>query len=249
MAHAGLPGIIEHLRLAVGSRDAPGVSDAQLLARFADLHDESAFELLVWRHAKMVLGTCRRLLLDTHEAEDALQACFLALAQRAGSIRRRASVGGWLHEVALRLALAARARRTKRAAQEPTLAHRVHERATTDPAREVEQREAYLVLDEEVRQLPDKFREPFVLCCLEGRSNAEAARELGCPLGTVESRLGRARQRLRERLSRRGLGLPAGLLAALPGEGFVSASLVAATASAATLQSASEAVAVGLIST
>src|SRR5262245_44432079 len=249
MAHAGLPGIIEHLRLAVGTRDAPGVSDAQLLARFADLRDEAAFELLVWRHARMVLGTCRRLLLDAHEAEDALQACFLALAQRAGSIRHRASVGGWLHEVALRLALAARDRRTKRAAREQTLANRAPERTADDPAREAEQREACLVLDEEVRQLPDKFREPFVLCCLEGRSNAEAARELGCPLGTVESRLGRARQRLRERLSRRGLALPTGLIAALSGDGHVSASLLAATASAPALPSARQAVAAGPIST
>src|SRR5262245_57254965 len=178
MAHAGLPGIIEHLRLAVGTRDAPGVSDAQLLRRFAELRDEAAFELLVWRHARMVLGTCRRLLRDAHEAEDAFQACFLALARRADSIRRGESVGGWLHRVALRLALAARARQAKRAAGLQALADRAPP-GPADPAWEAEQREARLALDDEVGRLPDKFRVPFVLCCLEGRSNADAARELG----------------------------------------------------------------------
>src|SRR5262245_1297288 len=249
MADARLPGIIEHLRSAVAHRDAPGVSDGQLLERFARDHDEAAFELLVWRHARMVLGTCRRLLRHAQEAEDAFQACFLALARRAGSIARGDSVGGWLHKVALRIALAARGREAKRAAGEHALADRDHRPGPADPAREAEQREVRLALDEEVGRLPDKFREPFVLCCLEGRSNAEAARELGCPLGTVESRLARARLRLREGLSRRGLSLSPGLLAALPGGGHVSASLVARTATAATLPTASQAAAVGLIST
>src|ERR1700731_1840457 len=118
MADERLPGIIAHLRCAVANRDTPGGSDAQLLQRFAEQHDEAAFELLVWRHARMVLGTCRRLLRDAHEAEDAFQACFLALARQAGSISRRESVGGWLHKIALRLAVAARARQAKRAAHE-----------------------------------------------------------------------------------------------------------------------------------
>jgi RNA polymerase sigma factor (sigma-70 family) len=249
MADARLPDIIAHLRAVVADRDAPGVSDGQLLGRFAQQHDEAAFELLVWRHAKMVLGTCRRLLRDAHEAEDAFQACFLALARRAGSISRRESVGGWLHKVALRLALAARARQTRRTAHEQALASRLPERVPAAPAWEVEQREARLVLDDEIGRLPDKFRVPFVLCCLEGRSNAEVARELGCPLGTLASRLARARQRLCQGLARRGVTLSAALLAALLSEGCVSASVVASTARAATLTTASQAAAVGLIST
>src|SRR5262245_45194689 len=249
MADARLPGIIEHLRSAVAHRDAPGVSDGQLLERFARDHDEAAFELLVWRHARMVLGTCRRLLRHAQEAEDAFQACFLALARRAGSIARGDSVGGWLHKVALRIALAARGREAKRAAGEHALADRDHRPGPADPASEAEQREARLALDEEVGRLPDKFRAPFVLCCLEGRSNADAARELGCPLGTVESRLARARRRLCAGLSRRGVAPTAALLAGLSAVGQAPAALIASTARAATLTSAGHAAAAGIVST
>src|SRR4051812_14187914 len=100
----------------LGRATAAGVSDADLLDRFARDRDEAAFELLVWRHAGMVLGTCRRLLGDAHDAEDVAQACFLVLARRAGAVGRRGSVGGWLHRVARRAALRARAARTRRAA-------------------------------------------------------------------------------------------------------------------------------------
>lgn len=248
MADTRLPGIIEHLRSAVATRDSPGVADAQLLERFAVERDEAAFELLVWRHSKMVLGTCRRVLRDAHEAEDAFQACFLVLARRAGSIGRRESVAGWLHKVALRLALAARAGRAKREAREQSLAGRAPGVGPADPALEAEQQEARLVIDDEVGRLPDKFRVPFVLCCLEGRSSAEVARELGCPLGTVDSRLARARERLCERLSRRGVALSAGLFAALLAGGSAPGTLVASTAKAA-LASAPQALAAGLIST
>lgn len=244
-----LPGILEYLRLAVGHRDARGVTDGQLLERFADQRDEAAFELLVWRHAKMVLGTCRQLLHNAHDAEDAFQACFLALAQRAGSISRRESVGGWLHKVALRLALTARGRQAKRTAQEQTLPHCLPTRVGPDPAQEAEQSEMRRALEVEVGRLPDKFRVPFVLCYLEGRSYAEAARELGCPLGTVESRLARARQRLSERLAQRGVVVSAGMFATLTAKGSVSASLIASTALAATLRSVSQAAASGLITT
>jgi RNA polymerase sigma factor (sigma-70 family) len=249
MADTRLPGIIDHLRSAVATRDSPGVADAQLLERFAVERDEAAFELLVWRHSKMVLGTCRRVLRDAHEAEDAFQACFLVLARRAGSIGRRESVAGWLHKVALRLALAARSGRARREAREQTLAGRAPGSGPPDPASEAEQREARLLIDDEVGRLPDKFRVPFVLCCLEGRSNAEAARELGCPLGTVDSRLARARARLCERLSRRGVALSAGLFTALLAEASAPGTLVASTAKAAALVSAPQALAAGLIST
>src|SRR5437588_10959103 len=118
MPAAQLRGVIRHLGLAVAARGSDGVPDAELLNRFLSRRDEAAFELLVWRHGKMVLGTCRRLLRDAHEAEDAFQACFLALARRAGSVGRRGSVGGWLHRVAFRLALGAKARRATRDARE-----------------------------------------------------------------------------------------------------------------------------------
>src|SRR6516225_1625140 len=113
MADGQIQGVIQHLRLTLAAHGSDGVPDAQLLERFTGQRDEAAFELLVWRHGKMVLGTCRRLLRDAHEAEDAFQACFLALARRAGTISRRESVGGWLHKVAYRLALGARFRQAR----------------------------------------------------------------------------------------------------------------------------------------
>src|SRR5262245_36495904 len=136
MASAPLPGVIRCLGLAAAARGCAGVPDAQLLERFLRQRDEAAFELLVWRHGKMVLGTCRRLLRDAHEAEDAFQACFVALARRAGSIGRRESVGGWLHKVAYRLALGARTRRARRDAHEQPLGDRAPVAGLPDPAAE-----------------------------------------------------------------------------------------------------------------
>src|SRR5262249_33189711 len=153
-----------------------GVPDAQLLERFTARQDEAAFELLVWRHGGMVLRLCRRLLRDAHEAEDAFQATFLALARRAGSVGRRGSVGGWLHRVAYRVALDARARWEKWDARTRVDAPRAV--SAPDPAVEAARREACQALDAEVDRLPEKFRIPFVLCDLEGWSNAEVAREL-----------------------------------------------------------------------
>src|SRR5215207_2837766 len=112
MASTPLRDGIRLLGRAIGERSA-GVPDAELLDRFVRHKDEAAFELLVWRHGAMVLGTCRRLLRDPHEADDAVQATFLVLARRAASVRR-GSIGGWLHRVAFRLALLAKTRRAKR---------------------------------------------------------------------------------------------------------------------------------------
>src|SRR5579884_3737996 len=253
MATTQLQGVLQHLRLVLAARSAVGVPDAQLLERFIRQRDEAAFELLVWRHGKMVLGTCQRLLRDAHEAEDAFQACFLALARRAGSISRRESVGGWLYKVAYRLALGVKARRDTRNAREQSITDFPQDAGAPDPAAEAARREIRHVLDEEVSRLPDRYRVPFVLCCLEGRSNAEAARELGCALGTIESRLARARQRLRTGLSRRGVTLSAGLLAMGAGQeaasAVVPATLAASIAKAATLVAAGHAEATGLIST
>jgi RND family efflux transporter MFP subunit len=191
-----------------------GVPDAQLLERFAGCGDEAAFELLVRRHSRLVLGVCRRALHDEHAAEDAFQATFLALARKAANISRREAVAGWLYKVAWRAALAVRADRARHAARERpiTAAMDVPERAAeVSPA---ERRELRAVLDEEVGRLPEKLRAPVVLCYLEGKTVAEAAGELGCPHGTVASRLARARQRLRRRLGQRGLAAPALLPAA-----------------------------------
>ncbi|MFO0808930.1 MAG: RNA polymerase sigma factor [Gemmataceae bacterium] len=194
MAESTLRRAIQHL--IVGLHKAEGTDDAALLARFAAWRDEAAFELLVFRHGPMVRGVCRRLLRHEQDAEDAFQATFLALARKAGSVR--GALGGWLYRVACHAALKARARSAKR--QAATL---IDDVATADESADV--RELRTVLDEEVLRLPERFRLPVVLCYLQGRSNSEAAAEIGCPRGTVDSRLSEARRRLRGRLAKRGL--------------------------------------------
>jgi RNA polymerase sigma factor (sigma-70 family) len=216
MAGDRIPILIQNLCRAVAP-DAAAAADVELLERFITQRDERAFELLVWRHAAMVQGVCRRIMGDSHDAEDAFQAAFVVLARKAGSAARHRSVGGWLHTVAYRVALRARARRIGRNAREDRL---IEPPAFSglDPAAQAMCRETRRVIDEEVSRLPKKYRAPFVLFHLEGRSIAEVARELRCPAGTVESWLTRARQRLRARLARRGLTPASGLFAALAPE-------------------------------
>jgi RNA polymerase sigma factor (sigma-70 family) len=226
--------LIRYLRRTAAPVDSPIDSDAQLLRRFAEARDEAAFELLARRHGSMVLGVCRRVLGDVHEAEDALQATFLVLARKAATVARYRSVGGWLHTVAQRVALRARARRATRTAHE-----QLQEKpaASPDPAAEVAWAEVRRVIDEEVSRLPEKYRVPFVLFHLEGRSNAEVAQEFGCAVGTVESWLTRARERLRVSLTRRGLAPASGLLAALAApESWLPQATAAARAVLATIQ-------------
>jgi RNA polymerase sigma factor (sigma-70 family) len=249
MPDGQLRDIVHFLRRVVAPGGLGGVSDAELLERFARGRDEAAFELLVWRHGKMVLGVCRRLLRQEQDAEDAFQAAFLALARRAGALGRRASVGGWLYRVAFRIALRARAAASRRSQREQLQPARRD--GAADPAEEAARHELRQVIDEEVNRLPEKYRVPFVLCHFGGRSNAEVARELGCPVGTLESWLVRARQRLRGGLTRRGVALPAGLFAAgleaLLAPAEVSAALVGPAARAALLVTTGQAT-VGLIS-
>lgn len=184
--------------------ESPGQnSDAELLARFALHRDEQAFELLVWRHGAMVLNVCRRVLRHDQDAEDAFQAAFLALALEAGRIARRDQAAGWLYRVAFRIALKIRARRER---DEQRARHAAIAESTL-PAEDC--RDVREVIDEEIARLPDRFRLPFLLCCLEGRSNSEAAAALGCPKGTIDSRLATAKQKLRDRLVRRGITLSA----------------------------------------
>jgi RNA polymerase sigma factor (sigma-70 family) len=186
-------------------RSDDDTTDRQLLDRFACGCDETAFAALVARHGPMVLGVCRRVLHNAHDAEDAFQAAFLVLARKAGSIRRPEALGNWLYGVAYRTALEGRTRDAKRRARLQELA----EKTTVDPSSAIVWSDLRAVLDAEISRLPNRYRSPFVLCYLEGRTNEEAARLLGCPKGTILSRLAWARQRLRNRLSRRGVALPA----------------------------------------
>ena len=194
---------------------ADGVGDAELLGRFAATGDEAAFELLVRRHQGLVFGVCRRILGDHHDAEDAFQATFLALARKAGGIGKRQAVAAWLFRVAYRAALTARAGRARRMSRERPVGAAAD--APDDPAAAPERRELCAAVDEEVNRLPEHFRTAVVLCYLEGKTVDEAARLLGCPRGTVASRLARARKRLHSRLSRRGVGLTVGVAAAADG--------------------------------
>ncbi|HYH63873.1 MAG TPA: sigma-70 family RNA polymerase sigma factor [Urbifossiella sp.] len=205
-----------------GPPDATG--DAELLRRFADHRDEAAFELIVWRHGGMVLAACRRVLGRSADADDAFQVTFLALARRAAAIRDGAALPGWLHRVARRAAGRVKAAAARRA--ERTMA------ALPEPAVEPTAPDDFgPVLDEEIDRLPEKLRRAFVLCHLEGVTNEAAAERLGCPKGTVLSRLSRARERLRDRLTRRGVVAPAAVT--LPAAAPPSAAVAAATARAA----------------
>jgi RNA polymerase sigma factor (sigma-70 family) len=184
-------------------------SDRRLLERFVSQGDETAFTKLVQRHGPMVLGVCRQILRNEDDAEDAFQATFLVLARKARSIRAAEALPNWLYGVARRLAMRSRSAVARRHAREVALVE-----PPTEAAPETQLVELAPVLHEEIGRLPEKYRIPLVLCYLEGKSNEEAARQLGCPSGTVFSRLARARERLRGRLTRRGLALSAGALTA-----------------------------------
>ncbi len=202
---AALPHLLKH----VLTEPLSDHDDHQLLERFADHGDESAFAALVDRHGGMLLGVCRRLLGDSALAEDVVQATFLVLARKARSIRRRESVASWLYSVARRLANQARLAEAARTRRERRVARERGETIEGDPA----WKELLHVLDEELQRLPEANRAPLLLCYLEGRTHDEAAGQLGWSLSTLRRRLERGRSLLRNRMVRRGAILGAGLLA------------------------------------
>jgi RNA polymerase sigma factor (sigma-70 family) len=179
------------------------LTDGQLLERFVDRNDasaEDAFAILLERHGPMVWGVCRRLLSDRHAAADAFQATFLVLVRKAPAVKVHDSLGPWLYGVSRRVAARAKATASRGGAMET-----VGVEAAAGPSPDPCDAERLAVLDEEIGRLPERHRAAIVLCDLEGLPHAEAARRLGCPVGTVESRLSRGRRRLRDRLIRRGL--------------------------------------------
>jgi RNA polymerase sigma factor (sigma-70 family) len=188
----------------VGAGRPTGPSDPELLERFTRTGDEAAFAALVRRHHPMVLGVCRRVLHHAQDAEDACQAVFLVLARKAASVRGREALAGWLYRVASRVATKARAAKRLSPAPEDLP-------GPDDTARDVSWREALAVLDEELVRLPAAYRAALVLCYLEGRTQDEAARQLGWTVGTLRGQLERAREKLRARMLRRGVSLPAAL--------------------------------------
>jgi RNA polymerase sigma factor (sigma-70 family) len=197
--------VLERLFRIAPAPSAEG-SDRQLLERFISARDEAAFEMLVRRHGAMVLGVCRRVLGSWHDAEDAFQASFLALARQAKSTAWRESVSGWLHDVAYRSAMRIKLQRTRRQVHEHQAAEENRDRGAASCA------ELAQVLDEEVRQLPERLRAPILLCYYEGLTREEAAQRAGCSLRSVERQLERARGLLQARLARREVSLGAVLL-------------------------------------
>jgi RNA polymerase sigma factor (sigma-70 family) len=180
-----------------------GLTDSQLLERFRTHRGEAAelaFAALIERHGAMVLRACRGILRDDHEAMDAFQATFLILVRKRGSLWVRDSLGPWLHRVACRAAGRAKADAVRRRALERRTAANIREE-TTDGDRD----DLAAILHDEVNRLPDRFRMPIVLCDMEGRTCAEAAQLMGCPVGTVASRLSRGRDKLRAKLGGRGV--------------------------------------------
>ena len=198
------------------------------------------------RHGPLVLASCRRVLSDANDADDAFQATFLVLARKASSIARGEVLGGWLHRVASRAALRIRTGRAKRTnREEPEVVEQLPAQDAPDPGwRELER-----VLDEEITRLPARQRAVFVLCCLEGKTGEEAGRLLGCPPGTVSSRLTRAREQIRDRLTRRGFvpAVAVAALTALTGNGVaaVPSALIGSTVVAALNFAAGRALYVG----
>jgi RNA polymerase sigma factor (sigma-70 family) len=223
-------------------------TDGQLLESFVSRTDEAAFEALVLRHGPMVLGVCRRILGDSHDAEDAFQAVFLVLVRKAASIVPRDLVANWLYGVAFRTANKARVMNATRRAREMHVRERP---APQDAHHELFWRELLPLLDSELQTLPDKYRAPIVLCDLEGKQRKDAARLLGWPEGTLSSRLAAGRKMLARRLGRRGvsLSLAAPMLFAQVAEP-VPPALVATTVQAGILAAAGHAtIAVGVSAT
>jgi RNA polymerase sigma factor (sigma-70 family) len=230
----GIPKLLDQLQQAGG-----GLTDGQLLARFVTTNDEASFATLLRRHGAMVLGVCRRVLRDFHDAEDAFQATFLVLARKAASVVKRESVGSWLYAVAYNTALEAANANSRRRTRERQM--KDTPQAAVVPADVPDWRP---VLDRELNHLPEKYRAAVVHCDLEGLTRTEAARVLRVPEGTLSSRLTRARNLLAKRLASRGVVLSAGLLTTLvladAAAAQVPAALVGSTTKAAALVAAGQ---------
>ncbi len=249
MASGQLGAAIRQVGRLFGTGSVSGYTEAQLLARFVQTKDEAAFEAIVHRFGPMVMGVCRQSLSDSHSVDDAFQSTFLVLVRRAHTIRDTALLGNWLYGVAVKVAKRARADSRKRRERE-----KWGIAAMTDPGGDVHEKvDADLgpLLHEELSRLPQKYRQPMVLCFLNGHTHEQAAELLGWPVGTVKGRVARAKDLLRQRLSRRGVTASAAVLSATLAEAAsasVSPLLLDQTLKAAMGIAAGGAVAAGLSS-
>jgi RNA polymerase sigma factor (sigma-70 family) len=246
MATTPMNQVIQHL-LATCGRD--GMTDGELLTRFLSGRDDYALAVLIGRHGPMVWGVCCRLLRNPHDAEDAFQATFLVLVQKANTLPDPETVGNWLYGVAHQTAVRMRAMVAKRGVRERQVA--VMPEPVT--AEQYVWNDLSPVVDEELSRLPDKYRVLIVLCDLEDVTRKEVARRLGIPEGTAASRLAAARALLAKRLARRGFVVSGGLLGAvLPQQGAwasVPTAAVSSTIKAAGSTAAGQAAIAGAVST
>jgi len=241
MATSQMNGVLQHFRRAALLRDRAGLTDGQLLTDYITNQDDAALAALVQRHGPMVWGVCRRVLGNHHDAEDAFQATFLVFVRKSASIASRELLANWLYGVAHQTALKARAIVAKRTVRE--------RQVTVMPEPAVVERDLWNdlqpVLDQELSRLPDSYRAVIVLCDLEGKTRKQAARQLGCPEGTVASRLARARDMLAKRMARHGLAVSGASLAAVFAQSAASAgvpnSVASSTIHVATLLAANQA--------
>jgi RNA polymerase sigma factor (sigma-70 family) len=212
MAEHALGEVVRRVRCRITADPHRQATDRQLLERFLHQHDETAFTALVRRHQKCVYSALTKVLHDPADVEDAFQATFLVLVRKATSVRWQEGLGTWLYAVAHRVAVHARGAARTRQRHESQAAERTE---PTSAPPDLSCREACAVVHEELERLPDALRLPLLLCYLEGKSRDEAASQLGVSSATVKGRLERGRNVLRERLTRRGVPLTAGLLVAL----------------------------------
>ncbi len=246
MASSPMSEFLEKLRRASLRRDEAGLSDGQLLDAYIRDREEAAFAALVRRHGPMVWGVCRRVLGNERDAEDAFQAAFLVLVRKAASIVPREKVANWLYGVARQTAVKARAMAMRRNVREKQV------KDMPEPAAPEQDNGHDLLplLDRELSRLPDKYRTAIVLCDLEGKSYKEAARQLGCPEGTLAARLARGRAMLAKRLARHGSAVTGGVLATVLSQSAsagVPASVASSTIQAASLFAAGQAAAAEVI--
>jgi RNA polymerase sigma factor (sigma-70 family) len=229
MAAAAQRTILQHLHSLAVTHEADAATDAELLRRFAERRDHAIFAILLRRHASLVWGVCRRVLRHHQDAEDAFQATFLVLARNVAAMRNGQALQAWLHRAAYRMALITR----RAAARRQRYEGKASAVRPTDVVTDLAWREVQSLLEDELQRLPEKYRVAFVLCCLENRGRADAARLLGIKEGTVASRLDQARKQLQSRLARRGVTLSMVLAAMTLVDDAVPAQLCAATARAA----------------
>jgi RNA polymerase sigma factor (sigma-70 family) len=220
MARPMLSDFLRRLTRGMAAETLAECSDRELVHRAIDQHDEASLQAIINRHGAMVYRVCWRILQHSQDTEDAFQATFLILAQKLRTVRKQASLASWLHGVARRIALKARAQSDARRRREQiasSTASRLADDLTWGDLR--------AALDDELSRLPSNWREPLILCYLEGHTQDEAAALLECSKSTLRRRLDEARTALGNRLSARGLVLPGVLSAVLLSECQASASL------------------------